>query len=66
MKNLENVLMKFVMGLEFYDEEGQRKIAIGEAPAPWLSRSVVGGWCGCARAAVRSGQPASGPRRGGP
>ncbi|KAL4432468.1 hypothetical protein ABPG77_001767, partial [Micractinium sp. CCAP 211/92] len=31
VKNLENVLMKFVMGLEFYDEEGQRKIAIALA-----------------------------------
>lgn len=30
MKALENVLQKFVMGLEFYDDEGRHKIAIGE------------------------------------
>lgn len=28
VKNLENVLMKFVMGMEFYDDEGRHKIAI--------------------------------------
>ena len=30
VKALENVLQKFVMGLEFYDDEGRHKIAIGE------------------------------------
>ncbi|KAL4859617.1 Basic leucine zipper and W2 domain-containing protein 1-A [Chlorella vulgaris] len=28
IKNLENVLSKFVMGMEFYDDEGRRKIAM--------------------------------------
>ncbi|PSC76002.1 flagellar associated [Micractinium conductrix] len=31
VKNLENVLMKFVMGMEFYDDDGRRKIAIALA-----------------------------------
>lgn len=31
VKALENVLQKFVMGMEFYDDEGRRKIAIALA-----------------------------------
>lgn len=30
VKALENVLQKFVMGMEFYDDAGRTKIAIGQ------------------------------------
>ena len=50
MKALENVLMKFVMGMEFYDDQGRQKIAIGarrsaashatDLPAPFFLPSI--------------------------
>lgn len=44
VKALENVLQKFVMGMEFYDDEGRRKIAIGALPCADLAARLRGGW----------------------
>ena len=54
VKNLENVLMKFVMGMEFYDDDGRRKIAIGACnvmpplpplPLPLPLPPIMMAWC---------------------
>ncbi len=64
VKALENVLQKFVMGLEFYDDEGRHKIAIGEVEVEAVgeacfSRCGDAGWtdgCDWARALWRQEQ----------
>lgn len=46
VKGLEATLNKFILSLEFYDEEGRKKIAMGEVGF-WLLRwAWWGGCCG--------------------
>ena len=47
IRALENTLVKLIMSLEFYDEAGRQKIAIGERASPTTlsgSDTRIHGW----------------------